>query len=463
MAKLSPDQIKLLGLTRKEIRVLDALRDGQNTPLLISHHTKVSRPAIYEMLVRFHKRGLVKSNIRDGKKYWSQTKDRDLEQEIYNLKKQLLAMAGGAEEVFGVADSTIFVHRGGEAIQKVLDDMVKEHSSQRLYTLSGDSNKMIGSWDTYYGEDKINEFNRSVKKNGLITELILSQDWFDSQIERFGKKWAKDFEGRTAMAHKVDYKYLDSAAQIFIFKNSIYFISMNEALIIEVRNSEIQKLILSMFLFMQNNAKKFDLNEELRQLLSKEEKDTTKVPAKMKSTSDETLDRFDSTVLVHKGSESIRELIRDMMQNNKAQTLYGIQGDVVSIGWNKVFGVEGTNELNRMIKENDISVEAILPLGWFERQIKLMGVEWAKDFAGREATNTNEIDEEYFDHGGQIFIFNKSVYLMSMSEEVVIEIRNSEVQRLLLSMFRFVQDNSHSFDVNARLQELIAKGEGENQ
>lgn len=461
--KLQSEQIKLLGLSRKEMRVLEALREEKNTPVLISEHTKVSRPAIYEILVRLHKRGLVKSNIRNGKKYWSQSKERDLEQDIYNLKKQLLNIASGVEEVFGVSDSTIFVHRGGEAIQKVLDSLVKEHSSQRIFMLSGDSEKMIESWDKYYGEDRINEFNRSVKKNSLITELVLSQDWFESQIYRFGKKWAEDLEGRTAVAHKVDYKYLDSASQIFIFKDSIYFISMNEALIIEVRNSEIQKLILSMFLFMQNNAKKFDLNEELRQLLSKEKEETQKVTAKVKGADKElSLDRFDSTVLVHKGAESIRELIRDMMKNNKQQTLYGIQGDVVSIGWNKVFGVEGTNELNRMIKENDISVEAILPFGWCERQIKLMGAEWAKDFEGRKATNSHEIDQEYFDHGGQIFIFNDSVYLMSMSEEVVIEIRNSEVQKLILSMFHFIQDNSRKFDVNARLQDLIAKEKGEN-
>jgi hypothetical protein len=457
--KLDQKQLKLLGLSPKEVRVLDALREGKSTPVAISSHTKVSRPAIYEILDRLHARGLVKSNICQGKKYWSQANERNIEQELYKTKKQLLALAGGVEEVFGVSDSTIFVHRGGEAIQKVLDTLVKEHSSQRIYMLSGESTKMIESWDKYYGQDKINEFNRLVKKQKLISELVLTQNWFESQIKRFGKKWATDLEGRTAVAHKIDYRYLDSASQIFIFKDSIYFISMNEALIVEVRNSEIQKLVLSMFLFIQDNAKKFDFNEELRQLLQKDAEREEQAPVEFEATDDVDLDRFDSTVLVHKGAGSIRELLRDIMMNNTQQTLYGMQGNVVSIGWNKVFGVEGTNELNRMIKANDISVEAIIPIGWVEKQTRQMGVAWAKDFEGRKAPSTHEIDAGYFDHGGQIFIFNDSVYLMSMNEEVVIEIRNSEIQKLILSMFRFIQDHSRKFDVNERLRELIAKEE----
>ena len=77
--KLLPGEIKLLGLSLKEINVFDALRIGKSTPLLISEYTNISRPTIYEILTRLHKRGLIKSNIRNGKKYWSQAKDKDLE------------------------------------------------------------------------------------------------------------------------------------------------------------------------------------------------------------------------------------------------------------------------------------------------------------------------------------------------------------------------------------------------
>ena len=99
-----------------------------------------------------------------------------------------------------------------------------------------------------------------------------------------------------------------------------------------------------------------------------------------------------------------------------------------------------------------------MPFGFFERQTKALGKKWAQDFEGRMAVN-HEIDEEYFQHGGQIWIFKKSVYLIAMNEEIIIEVRNSEIQKLLLSMFSFIQDNSQKFDVNARLRKLLGKEE----
>lgn len=130
------------------------------------------------------------------------------------------------------------------------------------------------------------------------------------------------------------------------------------------------------------------------------------------------------------------------------------------IGWNKVFGIDGTNELNQLIKQNRIIVEAVLPHGWFERQTKALGKKWAQDFEGRMSV-THSIEPEYFEHGGQAFIFKNSMYLMAMNEEIVIEVRNSEIQKLILSMFHFIQDNSRKFDVNALLRELIKKADGE--
>ena len=168
----------------------------------------------------------------------------------------------------------------------------------------------------------------------------------------------------------------------------------------------------------------------------------------------------DSLVTVHRGEKAVHKLLFDVIKENKEQRLYTIQGDKVVKGWNKIFGIEGTNEINRFIKKNRIITEIIVPYGWFERQTKLLGKKWAKDFEGRAAI-THEIGEEYFKHGGQFFIFKSSLYLMAMNEEVVVEVRNSEIQELLLNMFRFIQDNSQKFDVNVHLQKLLQEKEAE--
>ena len=262
LKKISPKMIKLLGLSSREVLVFNALRAGNNTPLLIAKDTKVSRPAIYEILDRLHKRGLITSTIKKGKKYWSQAKDRDLEQEIYETKRALFDLEEGE---YGVSDSTVVVHRGIKAIRKVLFDIMNNHKGQRLYTLLGDN--PIRGWNKIIGIEGTNEINKSIKKNDIIVEMTIPFGWFERQIKLQGRQWAIDFEGRAAITHEIDEKYFHHSGQIFIFKQSLYLIAMNEEVIIEVRNSEIQKLILFMFKFIQDNSDKFNVNTRLQGLL----------------------------------------------------------------------------------------------------------------------------------------------------------------------------------------------------
>lgn len=265
--KIDFERIKLLGLTRKEIRVLDALREGKDTPLLIAECTRVSRPGVYEILDRLHARGLAKSHIKDGKTYWTPAKDRDIETKLYETKRALLNIEEGVEEVRGVSDSTVIVHRGAPAILKLMDSIIKENKDERLYAIQGDI--VIIGWNKIFGVEKTNELNRYIKKNHIITEAIVPSGWFERQTKLQGKKWAENFEGRMAVTHVIGEDYFNHGGQIWAFKNSLYLISMNEELIIEIRNSEIQKLILSMFQFIQDNSRKIDVNALLRDLIAK--------------------------------------------------------------------------------------------------------------------------------------------------------------------------------------------------
>ena len=60
-----------------------------------------------------------------------------------------------------------------------------------------------------------------------------------------------------------------------------------------------------------------------------------------------------------------------------------------------------------------------------------------------------------------MFIFR--VYLSHFSQrELIIEIRNSEIQRMMLSFFKFIQDNSQVIDANA-FKNAIAELEDKNE
>lgn len=260
--------LSILDLSRKEEKVLLAIIEGCRTPLSISNKTKVTRPAVYDILLKLKKRGLVQSKIKEGKKSWALVDQRELVSSLYETKKVLLGLSDGREEVVGVDDSLIVLHKGKKAVNKILHEIFQSRHHERFLGLSGTS--PISDWMTVMDVDGIGIINRTIKKNSLITELIAPEKWIEEHFKAMGKEWAVDYEGRTASTVYVEKKYFDHGAQLFGFKDALYLLALGDQLIIEIRHSAIQKMILSMYAFMKDHGEKVDANRLLRELMEKE-------------------------------------------------------------------------------------------------------------------------------------------------------------------------------------------------
>jgi DNA-binding CsgD family transcriptional regulator len=261
--------LRILGLTHKEERVLLAVRDGIDTPLELSRTTHISRPTIYLILSTLKRRGLVESRIRNGRRYWRLCDEREIDQVVANAKRAILKNPQGREEVYGISDSTVIVHRGKSAIKKLLLPLFASSKQERfLWGFQGDTSTI--GWNRVFTVTETNRINRDIKNNNVITEAFLPEGWFEEQVRVLGVKWAKDFEGRTTRVNVLDPKYFKHGGQCFLFKNSLYLFALNEELVVEVRNSEIQRMIRSIFAFMQDNSRTIDANTLLRSLMDKD-------------------------------------------------------------------------------------------------------------------------------------------------------------------------------------------------
>ncbi|MDB5259952.1 MAG: hypothetical protein JWN37_183 [Candidatus Nomurabacteria bacterium] len=259
--------LRILGLTKKETQVFKAIKMGFSTPLVISHKVKVSRPAIYEIIIRLKERGLIKSHIKNGKKLWEVEKGEAIDHLLYEAKKEILNIHSGSEEVKGTSDSTVIVHRGKDAIKSLLDNVFKDYKNERCYGFQGDL--PASGWGSVYGIEATNAINKLIKKNGIITEAVMPAGWFERQYKVMGKDWAIDFEGRSTRTHVIPEEYFQHGGQLFIFKNALYLLAMNEEVVVEIRNSELQKMILAMFRYVQDQSEKIDPNRILRELIEK--------------------------------------------------------------------------------------------------------------------------------------------------------------------------------------------------
>src|SRR3989338_5250928 len=170
------ETLKLLGLSKKEQKVLRALQEGGDTPVKLSKVTGVSRTAVYAILQNLKKRGLAQVRTTNGKRHWGLTPEREIEGVLYEAKRTLLKIPEGREEIHGLSDSTVIVHRGAEAVRMLLNGMLAGHKNERFYGFQG--NIAAINWDKVFSVEETNAFNRAIKKNHIITEAILPDGWF---------------------------------------------------------------------------------------------------------------------------------------------------------------------------------------------------------------------------------------------------------------------------------------------
>lgn len=259
----------MLDLSFKEEKVLLALQSGHATVLDIARNTRVSRPSVYVILLKLKKRGLATSRIVRGKKSWHIASEKELADTLYALKKKLLAFSDGKEEVGGVTDGVVTVHRGAKAVKKVIFDIITTRSNERFLCYTAFSDILYKGWLSIFTPEEINEWNRIVKKNGIISELVAPQSWIEKHYEAMGDSWAKDYEGRASSAVYLPQSYFEHSAQIFAFKDAMYLLALNDKMVIEIRHSDIQKMILGMYSFMKESGKPIDVNRRLRELMVK--------------------------------------------------------------------------------------------------------------------------------------------------------------------------------------------------
>lgn len=159
-------------------------------------------------------------------------------------------------------------------------------------------------------------------------------------------------------------------------------------------------------------------------------------------------------VAMYKGEKAIVSLFSELIEKHAGERMIIIQGDRSGDAWGKVFSKKNINAVNKKIKDKGMITELITSKEWFEKQRQQFGVEWAKEYEGR-AMRVQNIGPHYLDASGQLFIVNDRIFLVSMSEEVFIEIKNPHIAKLLVLLSRFIQDHSNYIDANALLRELI--------
>lgn len=161
-------------------------------------------------------------------------------------------------------------------------------------------------------------------------------------------------------------------------------------------------------------------------------------------------------IFLHRGRASIEALLRHIFENHKNQKMYGLQGNKSTDAWEGLIDVATISSLNHSIKKNHIIVYAFLETGWVLSSAKKFGSEWVKSFEGR-TTSVHEVPAKYMSYSTEVWLFKDSVYMLAPKEEIVIELRNSELVLMMKTLFSFIEDHSKQIDVNQLLRGFLNK------
>lgn len=162
-------------------------------------------------------------------------------------------------------------------------------------------------------------------------------------------------------------------------------------------------------------------------------------------------------VVVYRGKESVHKKIFSIFSSRQNERFSGLTSyDGVTSGWQKIMSEDEINMTNEIIKHNKLISDAVFPEQWLENNFRASGGEWAQAYEGRTAS-TVYIPEKYFNFSSQIFAFRDALYLFSLEDEMIIEIKHNQIQKMIFSMYEFIKDHGEKVDTNRILRDLLAK------
>lgn len=178
----------------------------------------------------------------------------------HSYKKRVLWTKIIEEDSQKVDNNSILIHRGKRAMQTLVDDIFTLNAHERLRTLQGE--KTFKTWTKVLGEHYIAKLNNRIKANRIIVETIIPSDLF--YRAKLPLSFIRSYRGRMTDTRIVPRDVFDFSSDIAMWKDRVCLMNWKRRMAIEIKDPELSKLILSLFLFTQENARKIDINAELR-------------------------------------------------------------------------------------------------------------------------------------------------------------------------------------------------------
>ncbi|HEY4506018.1 MAG TPA: helix-turn-helix domain-containing protein [Candidatus Paceibacterota bacterium] len=249
---LSSEQVKLLGLKKKDLKVLSCLKEPSSVAE-ITRETNIPRMSVYSIIERLEAREMITSDRRGSRRYWRSTL---------------------SENVTGKLSSPGFVvYEGAKSLSGLYRRIVEESKGDRFYFIEPNRSAVAAHGKMNYAD--LLAVNHAIRDRRIIADGILQDNWLPYNLSAW-KKRGKDvrlflnsFSDRMYNAYTIPAELLDFGSELYIFKNVALLLNWHDEVAIEIRNKEMVLFLKQIFELLKNLSTKVDLNAAVKAELAK--------------------------------------------------------------------------------------------------------------------------------------------------------------------------------------------------
>ena len=260
-------QRNTIGCTPREERVLHALGTDRLTLTALARETGIPRQTIHDILARLKARGWVSScNVGNQKRWMKVAPEIHMEQLQHTLGS-----------LFSNQSFTDLRHRDTTEVHFVEGKDMSTHYVE-LFTKHLPLKKRIQAVQPTKSAHQQTKalnlsqtivLNETIKKNKLVMEGILAQNYYTESTQQYGLDWLKSFDGRAASTVTLPDDFLGLNVEVYYFDQKVLICNWFDQTGLSIQNPALVQVFKHYLDLLSHSGRKLDQQEHITSLIRK--------------------------------------------------------------------------------------------------------------------------------------------------------------------------------------------------
>ncbi len=268
MAYLQASHIKLLGLEKIEVLILEALQSKALSLTDLSRHIEVPRTTLPRVIKKLNSRGFLKRITVGKRKKWLTVSPSEMFDIFAACTNQLDKHTTKTKLRFD-NETEFTIYRGAQNIFDVFEKLSSLHKGERVYGIQPDES--IQEVVKKLPVEKLLKINNQLKNNKIVFEGIVHKKSVENLMRSMGRKNAKklfdSFVGRLEDYVNLPDDFLNVRSEIYIYRDSAAIINWYDEVAIVIKNPDMIVFLKGMFQCVKEFGQRYSQNEAMKVFL----------------------------------------------------------------------------------------------------------------------------------------------------------------------------------------------------